>query len=47
MFKKREMLSEEEQRRKAVLSHRLFWLLVVLDIALVVYLIIQIALILK
>ena len=47
MFRKDEYPSKEELERKAVLSHRLFWLLVILDIVLVLYLIIQIALILN
>lgn len=47
MFRKDEYPTEEEQKRKAVLSHRLFWLLIILDIILVLYLVVQVALILN
>ena len=40
-------LTEEEIQRKAVLRKRMFWLLVGLDVLLIIYLIVQIALLFK
>ena len=40
-------LTEEQLQRKEVLRKRLFWLLVGLDVLLVIYLIVQFALIFK
>ena len=44
---KEKQLSEEELKRKETLKRRMFWILVGFDVLLVVYLIIQIALVLK
>jgi len=44
---KDKQLSEEELKRKETLKRRMFWILVGFDVLLVVYLIIQIALVLK
>lgn len=44
---KEKLLSEEELKRKETLRRRMFWMLVGFDVLLVVYLIIQIALIVK
>lgn len=44
---KEKQLTEEELKRKETLRRRMFWILVGFDVLLVVYLIIQIALILK
>lgn len=44
---KDKQLSEEELKRKETLKCRMFWILVGFDVLLVVYLIIQIALVLK
>ena len=40
-------LTEEQLQRKAVLRKRLFWLLVIFDVLLVIYLIVQFALLIK
>ena len=40
-------LTEEQLQRKEVLRKRLFWLLVGLDVLLVIYLIVQFALLFK
>ncbi|MCR5184933.1 MAG: hypothetical protein K6C32_02505 [Bacilli bacterium] len=47
MAKDIKTLTKEEQQRKAVLSRRMFWILVIFDILLVIYLIVQIALLMK
>ena len=44
---KDKQLTEEELKRKETLKRRMFWILVGFDVFLVVYLIIQIALVLK
>ena len=44
---KDKQLTEEELKRKETLKRRMFWILVGFDVLLVVYLIIQIALIAK
>lgn len=44
---KEKQLSEEELKRKETLKRRMFWILVGFDVLLIVYLIIQIALVLK
>ena len=44
---KDKQLNEEELKRKETLKRRMFWILVGFDVLLVVYLIIQIALVLK
>ena len=45
MGQENKTLTEEQIRRKVVLKNRLFWMLVIFDVALLIYLIIQIALI--
>ena len=40
-------LTEEQIQRRAVLRKRLFWLLVGFDVLLVIYLIVQVALLFK
>ena len=44
---KEKQLSEEQIKRKETLKRRMFWILVGFDVLLVVYLIVQVALILK
>lgn len=44
---KDKQLTEEELKRKETLKRRMFWILVGFDVLLVVYLIVQIALIAK
>lgn len=44
---KDKQLTEEELKRKETLRRRMFWILVGFDVLLVVYLIIQIALLVK
>ena len=44
---KDKQLTEEELKRKETLKRRMFWILVGFDVILVVYLIVQIALIAK
>ena len=44
---KDKQLTEEEIRRKETLKRRMFWILVGFDVLLVVYLVIQVALLVK
>ena len=44
---KEKQLTAEQIERKEVLRSRLFWIIVGLDVALVVYIVIQIALLMK
>ena len=44
---KEKQLTEEELKRKETLKRRMFWILVGFDVLLLVYLIIQIALLVK
>ena len=45
MGQENKTLTEEQIRRKVVLKNRFVWMLVIFDVALLIYLIIQIALI--